>query len=178
VHNPCAYPLEFEGEASSTAVGKTKDNLKACMFKQGTVLWDSVVKGTNKLKKFVTAEQCNDSINIMYGIKGLSGRELQKAVKEGRVGVSLPHHGRPSKIPDDDFKLLSQLFFTLSATEQSNTDPQRMTRPKLVALAGIIVNDKLIFDGSAKMCDVPFFKPYSEVVGMEDVSIYTGVYTL
>jgi hypothetical protein len=137
---------------------KNEDNIKACMFKQGTMLWKSVKTGTNTIKKFDTAEQCADSINTMYGIEGLSGRELQTAVKEGRVGVSPPPRGRPSKILTEDFKLFAQLFFTLSAIEQSNADPQRLTRPKLVSLAGTIVNEKLISDGSAEMSDIRFYE--------------------
>jgi hypothetical protein len=122
------------------------------------LLWNSVVKGKNTLKRFVTAEQCADSINDMYGIEGLSGRKLKKAVKEDQVGVSPPPRGRPSNIPDEDFKQIAQLFFTLSAIEQSNADPQRMTRPKLVSLAGIIVNDKLKADGAKEMNDISLYE--------------------
>ena len=151
--------LNSKEKQSQQQLGKNEDNIKASMFKQGTLLWKSVEKGTNKLKKFETAELCAELINEMYGIEGLSGRELQKAVKEGRVGVSPPPRGRPSKISDEDFKAFAQLFFTLSAIEQSNAEPQRLTRPKLISLAGIIVNEKLMADGaSSEMSDISFYE--------------------
>jgi hypothetical protein len=53
----------------------------------------TAVEECDKSKKFVTPKLCANLTNAMCGTEGLSGREPQKAAKEGRVGVSPPRRG-------------------------------------------------------------------------------------
>ena len=94
----------------------------------------------------------------MYAIEGVSGRQLADAVKAGKAGQAPPRRGRPSRIPDEEFKDLALLFFSLSAIEQANADPNRHSRPKLISLLGAIVNAKMRQDGLDEMDEVSLYE--------------------
>ena len=49
-------------------------------------------------------------MNELFGCDLLSGNEIHQCVKENRVGLSPPHCGPPTRIPDDHFQMLAQVF--------------------------------------------------------------------
>jgi hypothetical protein len=133
-------------------------NIKTSMHIVGTTIVSHVQNGENPLKVFSTPDNVAMAVNDMYGIQGVSGRQLADAVRNGNVGQAPPRRGRPSLIPDEDFKALALLLFSLSAIEQANADPTRLTRPQLVSLLGSIVNTKMKEDGLDEIDEVSLYE--------------------
>ena len=96
-------------------------------------------------------------INNAFGILGVTGRNLAEDYKKGRAGMPPPRLGRPPFIPEDEFELLCELFFTLSAIEQANGD-KRLTRTELTSLLAEIINHKRLAEGLEEMDEISLMK--------------------
>ena len=94
------------------------------------------------MTKFKGSDKCADAMNQMFGMIAVSGSQLISGVKDGRINESPPRAGRPSEIPPEDFKDLTELFYTICAVEQANADPNRLNRTEEITLLGIIMNTK------------------------------------
>jgi hypothetical protein len=137
---------------------KDEENIRKSMHIVGTILLDHVRKGENLLEIFKTPDDVASAINQMYEIEGVSGRQLAEACRADRAGEPPPCRGRQSRIPDDEFKDIAMLFFSLSAIEQANAAPNRLARPKLISLLGTIVNDKMRQDGVQEINEIHLYE--------------------
>jgi hypothetical protein len=120
-------------------------------------LYNQVVTGANPVTKFKGSDKCADAINQMFGMVAVSGSQLISGVKSGRINESPPRPGRPSEIPPEDFKDLTELFYTMCAVEQANADPNRLNQTEEISLLGIIVNTKRRAENKPEMDAVSLY---------------------
>ena len=135
-----------------------EDEIRTAAYKVGATLYATVASGRNPLLHFQSAEKCASAVNTMFKVQAISGYQLGQAIKNEQVGQSPPRRGRPSQIPDEDFKDLAQLFYTLAAIEQANSEPNRLNRVGEITLLGSIVNVKRKGDGMTEMNEVALYE--------------------
>ena len=111
------------------------------MHKMATVCYQEMQDDKCHHREFKSVDDVADKINSLFGINGISGRQIREAVRAKRAGQLPPKRGRSPEIPNEEFEKLAELFFTLSAIEQSNAN-QRLTRAQLISLLANIVNQK------------------------------------
>jgi hypothetical protein len=164
--NASISSITTSGTTHKTSKGKqhqqctwwqVKIDLDTIAYKVGTLLYNTVLKNKNILVKFKTPNGCAAAaVNQMFGIELVSGRPIINGVKEDQAGKSPPHHGLPRRIPDDEFKDLAILMYTISAIEQFNSDPHRLDGMNLISLCGPIVNEKIIDKGRTELNEIHF----------------------
>jgi hypothetical protein len=132
--------------------------MKKCAVKLGTILYQQVLAKENPVCHLQGSNKCADAINQMFKRVLVSGHQLSSGVRENRVGKSPPRPGRPSEIPDDDFKGLCALFWTVAAIEQANSDPQRLNRVEETSLLGTIVNAKRRAEGKNNLDEISLYE--------------------
>ena len=66
------------------------------------------------------------AVNEMYGMDLLSGGEIQKCVKDDRVGQSPPRRGAKTRIPADEEAAIFSLVYTAGCLQQINCDPNTL----------------------------------------------------
>ena len=123
----------------------------------GSLLLKRVRESVANHKSLGTNDDVAQFINNAFGILGVTGRNLAEDYKKGRAGMPPPRLGRPPFIPEDEFELLCELFFTLSAIEQANGD-KRLTRTELTSLLAEIINHKRLAEGLEEMDEISLMK--------------------
>lgn len=115
-------------------------NIRSCAYKVGSVLYSW--KDRNPCKHLDTAPKCAESINRLFGVKVLSGRQLKNCVKQNRVAKLPPRVGKPSEIPDEEFNTLCDAFSSMGAINQNNVGEKQLDRPAETNLLDEIVKEK------------------------------------
>ena len=132
-------------------------NLLCTMRMVGSLLLKRVRESVANHISLGTNDDVAQFINNAFGILGVTGRNLAEDYKKGRAGMPPPRLGRPPFIPEDEFELLCELFFTLSAIEQANGD-KRLTRTELTSLLAEIINHKRLAEKLEKMDEISLMK--------------------
>ena len=132
--------------------------MKKCAFKLGTILYKQVLDKENPVKHFQGSDKCANAINQIFKRVLVSGHQISAGVKENQVGESPPRPGRPSEIPDDDFKDLCALFWSVATIEQANSDPQRLNRIEEISLLGTIINAKRRAEGRSNLDEILMYE--------------------
>ena len=123
----------------------------------GSLLLKRVRESVANRKSLRINDDVAQFINNAFGILGVTGRNLAEDYKKGRAGMPPPRQGRPPFIPEDEFELLCELFFTLSAIEQANGD-KRLTRTKLAPPLVEIINHKQLAEGLEEIDRISLMK--------------------
>ena len=128
-------------------------------YKVGSLLHSLNLESRLKIEKFngkkshIIASQVND----WFGCELLGGNEIKQCVKEDRVGQSPPRRGAPSRIPDAEFIAICHAVWSCQSLDQSNCDPNLLTRPEIRNITMEIINTKLVADGKEPLNEVKFF---------------------
>ena len=112
------------------------------------------------------------AVNTMYGIDLLSGCEIQKCVKEDRVGQSPPRRGAKTRIPADEEAAIFSLVYTAGCLQQINCDPNTLDRPRMRQAIMEIVNAKLEKDGKAALNGTKYYERIQDDLA-RDVTLAT-----
>ena len=112
------------------------------------------------------------AVNTMYGIDLLSGGEIQKCVKEDRVGQSPPRRGAKTRIPADEEAAIFSLVYTAGCLQQINCDPNTLDRPRMRQAIMEIVNAKLEKDGKAALNGTKYYERIQDDLA-RDVTLAT-----
>ena len=123
----------------------------------GSLLLKRVCELVANHKSLGTNDDVTQFINNAFVIFGVTGRNLAEGYRKGRAGMPPPRLGRPPFIPEDEFELLCELFFTLSAIEQANGD-KRLTCTELTSLLAEIINHKQLAENLEEMDEISLMK--------------------
>jgi hypothetical protein len=132
-------------------------SIRSSVFKAATLLYKGVVDGCNSLKAFDNPNKVANMFNNACRIELFSGNEIATAVERGNAGKSPPRRGRPSSIPEAEFKAFANALLTFSAIEQINCS-DRTPRSHLVSLVGAVLNAKRQDDDEDPMQETSFFR--------------------
>ena len=132
---------------------------RSLAIKVGSLIYNEKhVKGFS-LSKFKSADLTAHEMDKLFGVESIvSGHEILRAVQKDRVGQSPLRAGRPSRIPDEEFKLVTQLVWTKASIDQGNASPHRLNRKEMESLVGKLVNAKLKQDGASPLNEGKFYK--------------------
>ena len=132
-------------------------NLLCTMHVIGSLLLKQVQEGMCNHIDLETADQVAEFINQAFGILGVNRRQLEEACKHGRAGMPPPRIGRPPLLPRNEFELIAELMFTLSALEQANGD-KRLTHTELSSFLGDLINHKRNVEGKPEIDEISLWK--------------------
>ena len=136
-------------------------------YKVGSIILSQYQNNQLPLTAFSSASKVATRMNELFRAELLAGDELNRCVSDGRAGELPPKQGKPSRIGDDDFKLISKLVFTCQSIEQANCDPNRLDRPEMRHAVAEIVNQKLLQSGQEALKSVPFFERIQKELSRE-----------
>jgi hypothetical protein len=138
--------------------GQELTNIYKSAFKVGTILYQSVKSGENKLIKFSSVDKVATETNQLFGIELVSGYQLKEGVKNGRSGLSPPRRGPMSRIPEDELEALASLVFMAESIEQANCAEDCLERPELISRVGSIANGHLEELGENPLNEIRLFQ--------------------
>jgi hypothetical protein len=71
--------------------------------KAGSIILEAVNQGRLQLSHLQSAKSVAKEVNKLLKCEAVSGSQLVKAIKNGRVNQSPPSFGKTSEVPPDDF---------------------------------------------------------------------------
>ena len=147
-------------------------------YKVGSEMLKQQLDGRLPIKHFngktISAKAVNIAcaVNTMYGIDLLSGGEIQKCVKDDRVGQSPPRRGAKTRIPADEEAAIFSLVYTAGCLQQINCDPNTLDRPRMRQKIMEIVNAKLEKDDKAPLNETKYYQRIQDQLA-RDVTLAT-----
>ena len=151
---------------------------RSSAYKIGSLMLKQQLDGKLPLEQFNGKAVSTRAVNIacavneMYGMDLLSGGEIQKCVKDDRVGQSPPRRGAKTRIPADEEAAIFSLVYTAGCLQQINCDPNTLDRPRMRQKIMEIVNAKLEKDDKALLNATKYYQRIQEQLA-RDVTLAT-----